>query len=124
DDLVAIGMLAEPRRGPIEIRVQREERVLIHRVGRLAELHRNRCFHSLYLVLEPSRAQPGSFPTKSTIRLRSASFGSRPRAAPRLSIMCSALAVAGVTTVIAGCDAANFRKNCAQVSTPNSRAQS
>src|SRR6185312_14076419 len=49
------------------------------------------------------------------MRARMAASGRRPRAAPRLSVMCSGLLVPGMTAVTVGLASRYLRKNCAQL---------
>ena len=52
---------------------------------------------------------------KATIFRRWSGSGNGPRIAPRLSVMCAALAVPGMTAVTRGSLSRYFRKNCAQL---------
>ena len=56
------------------------------------------------------------------MRSRSAASGTGPKPACRLSCMCSAREVAGITHVTAGCETMNFRNSCAQLVQPMSLA--
>jgi len=58
-----------------------------------------------------------------TIRRRWSASGNGPRMAPRLSVICAALAVPGITAVTLGSPSRYLRKNCAQLAA-NSEAQS
>src|SRR6185312_16546266 len=62
--------------------------------------------------------------TWAIMRARMAASGRRPRAAPRLSVMCSGLLVPGMTAVTVGLASRYLRKNCAQLLQSNSAAQS
>ena len=59
-------------------------------------------------------------PINSTMRLRCAAFGSRVRAALRLSIMYSGLSVPGSTALMASCASRYLRKNWPHVGASNS----
>src|SRR5688572_13732198 len=56
------------------------------------------------------------------MRLRIASSGSLPDAAPMFSRTCATLLVAGMAHVTAGCATMNLRRNCAQFAQSISRA--
>src|SRR5690606_12764769 len=66
--------------------------------------------------------QPGSESQYSSIFLRCAASGKRPRPACWLSSRCATVVVPGIAAVTAGCEMMYFRKNCAHVVAPNSAA--
>src|SRR5258708_22208730 len=72
--------------------------------------------------MTPQRRQAQTESKYSVIRLRIAASGIGPWPAPRLSRMCSALAVPGMAQVTAGWLTIHLRKYCAQLAMPSSAA--